>query len=233
MDQVPQSSFIPRQTGNAVLEPPRRRRGRLNLLSFFSLVSFFGALMLSVGVFLLKQTNVEMLESRKQELSERRNLFKQDDIESIRQLDTQIRTATYLLDGHVAPSVLLDLLERTTQDEIQYTDFAFARRPSGSVSVTMTGIAPRFNTVARQAMRFADENFFRRVIFSGLDKPIPEYVTFEVNFDIAKDAIAYDVDISALDTLDASVDVTTEGVASSTDEALDLEPVTGNDSNDL
>lgn len=129
--------------------------------------------------------------------------------------------------------MLLDLLERTTQDEIQYTDFAFARRPSGSVSVTMIGIAPRFNTVARQAMRFADENLFRRVIFSGLDKPTPDYVTFEVNFDIAKDAIAYDVDIPAVDTLDASGDAVTESATTTADDILDARPVTGNDANDL
>ena len=97
-----------------------------------------------------------------------------------------------LLGQHVSPSKLLDVLERSTQTEVQYTHLGFSRRPSGNVSVDMTGIAPRFNTVARQAQRFADEKqLFDRVIFSSLNKPDPNFVTFGVNLDISKASIAY------------------------------------------
>ncbi|MFM2374171.1 MAG: hypothetical protein RLZZ234_166 [Candidatus Parcubacteria bacterium] len=192
MDQVPQSSFIPRQSPNMVVEAPRARRGRLNLLSAVSLVCFFGALLLSVGVFLLKQGHVQSLENKKTELSEKRSFFRQEDIDSVRALDERIEAAETLMDGHISPSVLLTLLERTTQEEIQYRGFQFSRRPSGNVSVAMQGIAPRFNTVARQAQRYADEDLFSHVIFSGLDKPSPNFVMFQVDLDISKNAIAYD-----------------------------------------
>ncbi len=193
MDQAPQQSFIPRQTGNVIVQAPRKRRGRLNLLSVIALVFFFGALLLSVGVFVLKQSHEQLLESKKQELIAKRSFYKQDDIDAIRALSNRLDAAEYLLDSHVSPSVLLDLLERTTQEEIQYRGFQFGRRPSGNISVALEGVAPRFNTVARQAQRYADEQLFSHVIFSGLDKPNAQYVTFKVDLDIAKSAIAYDV----------------------------------------
>jgi hypothetical protein len=192
MDQVPQSSFIPRQSSNMVVDAPRKRRGRFNILSFISLVCFFGALLLSVGVFLLKQSHVQSLENKKNDLIAKRAIFKQDDIDSIRALDERMEAAEFLMDSHVSPSVLLDLLERTTQEEIQYREFQFSRRPSGNVSVALNGVAPRFNTVARQAQRYADEDLFTNVIFSGLDKPEPKFVTFQVDLDISKNAISYD-----------------------------------------
>jgi hypothetical protein len=145
-----------------------------------------------VGVFLLKQGHVQSLENKKTELSEKRSFFRQEDIDSVRALDERIEAAETLMDGHISPSVLLTLLERTTQEEIQYRGFQFSRRPSGNVSVAMQGIAPRFNTVARQAQRYADEDLFSHVIFSGLDKPSPNFVMFQVDLDISKNAIAYD-----------------------------------------
>lgn len=175
------------------MQAPRRRRGRLNVLSVLALICFFGALLLSVGVFVLKQSHVQLLESKKEELAAKRSFYKQDDIDAIRALDDRMNAAEYLLDSHVSPTILLDLLERTTQEEIQYRAFEFGRRPSGNVSVSLQGIAPRFNTVARQAQRYADETLFNHVIFSGLNKPGAQFVSFNVDLDISKNAIAYDM----------------------------------------
>jgi len=192
MDQVPQSSFVPRQAGNAVVQAPPRRRRRFNLLSFSAVIIFFSSLILAVAVFTLKQSRMQTLEERRTELSSKRALFNRDDIESVQLMDVRLKAATALLETHVAPSKLLEVLERTTQDQIQFNEFKFTRRPSGNVGVTMLGIAPRFNTVASQAQRYADQELFRRVIFSDLNQPEPEYVSFSVTLDIARDKISYD-----------------------------------------
>lgn len=207
MDQVPQSSFIPRQSGNMVAQPPRRKRGRLNLLSFFALVCFFGSIILAMGAFFLERGHENALREKKDELTRIEEQFDLDSIDNVRALDTRIRTTEYLIDNHISPSVLLDLLQRNTQEEIQFTMFQFARRPSNNVSVTMLGVAPRFNTVAKQAQRFADDSFFSHVIFSDLDKPEPQYVSFKVDLDISKEAIAYD-SIAPLVTEDVAEDAT-------------------------
>ena len=215
MDPVPQSSFIPRQAGNMVAEPPRKRRGRFNVLSFFAMIFFFGSIILAMGVWFLERNQEHTLTAKKDELAGKRSEFKQDSIDSIRELDTRIRTAEYLMDSHMSPSRLFDVLERTTQEHIQYTTFDLNRRPSGSVSVSMIGIAPHFNTVSRQAQRYADEvkeNRFARVIFSNLNKPAPDHVSFKVDMDIAKDQISYNApDNSVSDIIqNAAVDTSTQ-----------------------
>jgi len=217
MDPVPQSSFIPRQGGNMVAEPPRKRRGHFNVLSFFAMIFFFGSIILAMGVWFLERNHEHTLNAKKDELAGKRSLFKQDTMDSIRILDTRIRTAEYLMDSHVSPSRLFDVLERTTQEHIQYTSFDFGRRPSGNVSVSMAGIAPHFNTVARQAQRYADEvkeNRFSRVIFSNLDKPAPDHVSFKVDMDIAKDQISYNAPDHAVNDIiqNAAVDVPAQAV---------------------
>ena len=171
---------------------PPRKRGHFSILSFFAIVCFFGSIILAMGAYFLEVRHEATLVQKKEELAKKQESFRLDIIDSVRALDTRIRTAEYLMDGHVSPSVLLDILERSTQEEIQYTTFQFVRRPSGNVSVTMLGVAPRFNTVARQAERFASEKLFSHVIFSDLNKPDPKFVTFKVDLDISKDAIAYD-----------------------------------------
>lgn len=219
MDQVPQSSFIPRQSGNMVAQPPRKKKGRLNLLSFFALVCFFGSIILAMGAFFLERGHQNALLEKKAELSRIEDQFDLGAIDNIRSLDTRIRTTEYLIDNHISPSVLLDLLQRNTQEEIQFTRFQFARRPSNNVSVTMLGVAPRFNTVAMQAQRFADDNFFSHVIFSDLDKPEPQYVSFKVDLDISKDAIAYDsiAPLVADEGVEASVEESNDGLLGDSD----------------
>ncbi len=217
MDPVPQSSFIPRQAGNMVVEPPRKKGGSFNLLSFFSMICFFGTILLAVGVYFLERSHENRLEAKKIELASTRSEFKQDTIDSIRALNIRIRTAEYLMDGHISPSRLFDTLERTTQEHIQYTSFDFGRRASGNVSVSMIGIAPHFNTVARQAERYADEvkeNRFTRVIFSNLDKPSPDHVSFRVDMDIAQNQISYNApDTSVNDAIESASTTTSARVS--------------------
>ena len=221
MAPVPQTSFVPRQQpGNPVVKAPRRERRRLNILSFFAIVIFFGSLILSVGVFILKQATAESLTAKQKELSDKRSLFKRDDIESVQLLDARIRAADYLLESHVSPSKLLAVLETNTQEEIQYINFAFERRPSGNVGVSMEGVAPRFNTVARQAQRFSDEKLFRRVIFANLNKPSSSHVSFSVDVDITRDAIAYEAALPVPDTATSSSASTESRAASSAPAAV-------------
>ncbi len=192
MNPAPQQSFIPRQQpGVSIPTPPRRGKRRVNVLSLFAVVVFFGSLILSIGVFSLKQIHERTLSQRQEELRQQQTLFNTDDIQSAQLLDARIRVAEHLLDSHVSPSKLFSVLESTTQEEVQYTNFTFTRRPSGSISVSMEGVAPRFNTVARQAQRYADETLFRRVVFANLDKVTTESVKFSVDVDIARDSIAY------------------------------------------
>lgn len=219
MEQVPPTSFVPRPpTGPVVAAAPRRTR-RLNLLSFFAVIVFFGSIFTAGGVFVLKKMSDETLKAKREELSNKQTFLKKEDIESVQLLDARIKAATAVLDTHVSPSKLLEKLEATTQEEVQFTEFEFTRRSSGNIGVRMDGLAPRFNTVAAQAERFGEEDMFRRVMFADLNKnPDPEFVTFSVTLDIAGKELAYEVDPSTLQSTIPST--ATESVPSVSEEAV-------------
>lgn len=191
MEQAPRTSFIPKQgVGQSARVSVRRRGGFLGILSVLIIL---GSLLFSAGIYFYASYVERQLGVAQQELADKRQIFEPGSIEALRDLDMRIGTVTALLDSHVSPSLLLDALERTTQRNIQFTDFVFERRPSGNVGVEMGGIAQQFNTVALQADRFAAEPMFMDVVFGELDRTQEGNVTFKVNLEIAADALAYSV----------------------------------------
>lgn len=208
MEQAPRTSFIPKQgVGQSARVSVRRRGGFLGILSILLIM---GSLLFSAGIYFYASYTERQLGAAQQELADKRQLFAPGSIEGLRDLDMRIGTVTSLLNNHVSPSLLLDTLERTTQRNIQFTDFIFERRPSGNVGVEMTGIARQFNTVALQAERFAAEPMFMDVVFGELDRTQEGDVTFKVNLEIAADALAYSVSGSM--PLPVEVDNTAESM---------------------
>lgn len=222
MGPTPNTSFIPKQGSTRVTQTALRRHNRFNFIGFIAILLLVISVALAVAVFVYQRLSNSELESAKQELAEKRNTFQPGDIASIRELDARMATAQGLLEDHASPSKLLDVLERATQKDVQYVEFEFTRRPSGDISVKMKGVAPRFNTVALQAERFAQESLFSQIIFSNLNKTTSGGVTFQVNFDIAKEAIAYEAPIG---TLPPEEPIQTMEVSTSTEDVATSSPV--------
>ena len=195
MDQVPQTSFIPRPGMSS--SPVAGRRKRFNMLGALSAIMFFGSIALAIGSWLYDRAQSNQLDSMRQQLHDQKSGFNFDDLNDIRATDSRLKTVAGLVDAHISPSVLLDVLERSTQTDIQYTDMSLIRRPSGAVGVALKGIAPSFASIARQATRFSEEKKLLgegSVIFSDLNKDGKGAVTFAVTLDIPRSAIAYSID---------------------------------------
>ncbi len=168
MPETPKTSFIPKQTMGAVPGRAPRRRRHFNVFSFIGMVVFLCGLILAVGVFVYKDLSAKELERTKARLTEIKSSFSQGDIEALRELDRRIHVAKALLDQHLSPSVVFDMLESRTQKDTQFTNFSYERRESGSVEITLDGTALRFNTVALQSRQFASAAALKSAIFSEL-----------------------------------------------------------------
>lgn len=169
MGDTPNTSFIPKQSMGTVPKRAPRRKRSFSILSFVALVVFLGALLLSVGVFFYEDLTRDELAAKKQELADLKNTFSQSDIQNIQELDRRIEAAGALLAEHLSPSVVFDVLETTTQEELQYSTFSYKRNESGSAVVELSGEAARFNTVALQSQRFAGTDQLASAAFFGLD----------------------------------------------------------------
>lgn len=170
------------------------RRKRFNLLGFLSVIIFMGSVLLGIGAFIYDKMQTAELGTVRQKLTDEKTRFQFDILDEIRATDNRLKNAQTLIDAHVSPSILLDILERATQEDIQWTAMIFGRRPSGDVGVTLSGLTGSFNSVALQAVRFGEVSTLKEgsVIFTDLNKSEDGNVVFTVTLDIPREAIVFE-----------------------------------------
>ncbi len=200
--------------GTVPARAPRRRK-HFNVFGFIGMVVFLCGVILAVGVFVYKDLSQRELESTKAELQEIKNSFSQSDIQNIRELDRRIKVANVLLAQHLAPSMIFDMLEARTQEDISFTEFSYERRPSGSVEMVLNGEALRFNTVALQGRQFASAAALESAIFSDINvggeggEESNANITFTVTSELNESAIGYTaLPVSDTDTSTSSAPTT-------------------------
>ena len=196
-----------------------RRAVHFNVFNFVGMVVFLCGLILAVGVFIYKDLSERALIEQKQELEARKSSFSLSDIESLRELDRRITVATALLDRHLKPSLIFDMLEQRTLSNLSFEAFSYTRRPSGSVEVVLDGAAPRFNTVALQNRQFQNAATLSGVTFSDL-RVDETGVRFLVTSEADEQALRYtppaEAVIPAATTTMMNVEVSTSTPATAT-----------------
>jgi len=210
MADAPKPSFIPKQAAGGVFRRSSRRGRHFNILGFVGNVFFLCGMILSVGVYLYQGWSEEALAEKKRELTAIQESFNKDDIASLRALDRRLRLSLSLLDAHLSPSAIFDALEFRTQRGVQFTDFSYQRRESGSVEIALGGVAERFNTVGLQSRQLADAQFLASVLFSDLAVDEDGRVRFSVTGEGDVAALAYDVPAAAPEDVSAMATTTPE-----------------------
>lgn len=238
MVQSPKTSFIPKSTqGNVPSRGPTRKK-RFNVLSIAAVVIFLGVLILAVGVFFYERVSTQRLDAAKQELAEMKNTFNQSEIRSILELKQRMDVAELLLERHLSPSIVFDMLEARTQSEVQFEGFTYTRNESGSVFITLDGRTFSFNTVALQGSELRNTPVLDDVLFSniGIDSggEGSETIVFKVTTKANGDAIAYRVDEvpvaeEAQPTPDADAGEASADEAEATETENDAEAVSDDD----
>jgi hypothetical protein len=205
MADIPRSSFIPKQTSGAV--PSRiKKKKHFHALSYSATVILVASLALGGGTFFYKDYLASQLESEKQALNEERNRFNQSDIASVQELDYKLSVARLLLDTHISPSKVFDVLELTTREQVQFTDFAFSQQPSQNVSLSISGGTEEFKTVALQVLTYGRDALMSNADVTEIGNTIPsvesignsgvantEYsINFTVEGSLAAGALMYD-----------------------------------------
>lgn len=194
------------------------------------MVVFLGVLLTAVGVFFYERVSAQRLDDAKQELTAMKSNFSQSEIQSILELKQRIEVAELLLDRHLSPSVVFQMLEARTQSQVSFEGFSYTRNESGSVFVTLDGRTLSFNTVALQGSELRNTPVLDDVLFSnigidtGTGEGEPETVVFKVTTKANGDALAYRVTEVPEATTEASdAPASDEGVeeaeASEADEA--------------
>lgn len=196
------TSFIPKQSipkdGGA---PSVQRQVRPNPSG--SIVFFIGLIVMIVtvgsaaGVFLWKQFLETSISEKAATLERARDAFQPRLIQDLERLDRRITAAETLLDQHLAPSALFDLLANTTLTSVQFNSLSLnlAGDNGSPITLEMDGNALDFDSVALQSDVFGSNRFITDPIISGLDVA-GDLVSFNVSAEIGDRFLEYSLQVT-------------------------------------
>lgn len=130
--------------------------------------------------------------SKTDSLKKDRDAFDPATIQSLVRIDSRINNARVLLDKHIAPSAIFAFLSQQTLQNVQLTGLEYALQADGSATISTTGIADNFATVALQSDQFGANKLLKDVVFSDIAvDPRLGRVTFSVKATIDPALINY------------------------------------------
>ncbi|MDP3646431.1 MAG: hypothetical protein Q8R25_05070 [bacterium] len=164
-----QSSFIPRDAATPV-QSVVRRSGLYDLVMLVSVVLFVASVVLAIGVFLYVQFLNTESASKLAHLQRAKAAFEPALIQKLTRLDDRMRVADEVLASHIAPIMVLQILEQSTLQTVAFQSFDFKAPDSQNITITMSGVAQSVNSVALQADLFSKSTLITSPIFSGISR---------------------------------------------------------------
>lgn len=187
MDPQAGGSFIPKQP----LAGPTPRAGMTGLFFSIGLLLFLGSLGAAGAVFGYQQYLTSAIDSKDASLKATEDAFDPDAIDTLVRTDRRITEMQGLLQKHTAPSAIFALLGDLTLVSVQYSDFEYGGDPAGETTITLSGIADSFSSVALQSDQFGASKHLSNVVFSGITINDSGKVSFDVSATVSPAAISY------------------------------------------
>lgn len=191
MAQEFQTSFIPKKTFD--VGAPARPSSSTTLssvLSFIAVAIFVLSLLGAAGIFLYGRFLVSSIESKKESLERAKNAFEPELIRELSRLDAKLRISQDLLNEHLAPSGIFNLLEGITLETVRFTNMSYSIGEDG-VALVLQGEARSFASVALQSDEFGKNRSIMSPAFSGLTLDERGNVEFTVNAIIDPTTLSY------------------------------------------
>jgi hypothetical protein len=191
MAQEFQTSFIPKKTFDIGGPPARSSKASLSgIISFVAFIIFMVSIVGGVGVFLYGRFLIASIASKKESLERARAAFEPELIRELSRLDSKLRLSQSLLDAHVAPSGIFDLLESLTLETVRFTDMSYTMDDQ-SIRLSLSGEALSFASIALQSDEFGKNRRITEPVFSGLTLDEKGNVRFTVEALIDPSLLSY------------------------------------------
>lgn len=179
------TSFIPKkQVTSSRAGGPTFSSG-LGFLTLLTGVILVGVVIFAFGLFLYRVTLEQRIQSQILTLEEVKEQFDPNFISQATRLNSRIVSAGKILDRHLAPSAIFELLEDFTLTTVSFNSFEFADNVEGKVLIKGSGEGNDFESVVLQSDSFGKSGYMRDVLFSNLQPNSNGNVnfTFEATLD--------------------------------------------------
>lgn len=230
MAYIPRSSFS--STPGAIPSQIQKKH-KFRAFNILSSLIIIGTLMSTVGVFFYSGYAERQLNNAKAALQEESDVDNEKYIEEISLYQKKLSIATHLLDTHISPSHLFQILEDVTNETVQFKSLEFTYDPGFEMDLVVTGVTPEFASLALQEIKFQHDALFSDFVLTDIallaqesNVFAPKKVSFTVSGLFDKDLILYTgkKDQQALPVMEISAEPdASEPVASSTDTSINAE----------
>jgi hypothetical protein len=167
------------------------RGGGMGLFFFLALLVFLMSLLAAGGVFGYEQLLNKRIVDKDDSLRKAEGAFSAGTIQDLVRMDNRLVQAKTLLQKHISPSALFYFLSTITLERVQLTGMDMTMQPDGSASITLSGIADSFSSVALQSDQFGASKALRDVVVSGVSVAESGRVTFAVNATVDPALVSY------------------------------------------
>jgi hypothetical protein len=214
MDPRLQASFIPKKPlmehSAASASPPKS----INLFSLIGWLVLIVSICAAVGVFMYNSYLTTTINGLTNAIStvEAQYSASSASLSDYSRMDSRLKTATLLLNNHIAASPIFAFLDQNTAQNVRFLTFSFTLGPSSAantgpnsggsgagstvINVTLTGEAKSFNSLAVQANVFSANPLIQDPIISGIGLDLSGNVTFSVTARMNESILNYSDEIS-------------------------------------
>ena len=180
----------------------RHSSGAVSGLIFLVTLFFFVASLVAAGgAYVYTQAQVSALAQKKTDLEKTKGAFDPNAIQELTRVDARINSATLVLQKHIAASAVFGFLSEQTLQNVSFDKFTFAMNDDGSATISLSGQADSFSTIALQSDQFSKSRSIHDAVFSGINVGSSGNIIFTVKADVSSDVINF---LKALATTPAS-----------------------------
>jgi len=170
MQERVKTSFIPKASLKVERSRPQRSGGGtigiFNIIAVFLLVL---AVIGAVGVFGYEQYLKGSISGKRTSLERARAAFEPATIKELSRLNARLSVGEELLNQHRSYSRVFDEIEVLTLDSVRFSDFTLDETSPGLMTVSMSGAAASFNSLALQADSFGKSRIIQEPVFSDFN----------------------------------------------------------------
>lgn len=185
-----QTSFIPKKTFDVGPVPKAAASSVSGVISFIAVILLVLSVVSAAGVFLYERFLLTSIKNKEETLERAKSAFEPELIRELSRIDAKFTIGEQLLDSHVAPSGLLDLLEDVTLETVRFTGFSYLSDSEG-LRMTLQGEARSFASVALQSDELGRNRSLRETAFTDLTLDERGNVQFTVSAIIDPALVSY------------------------------------------
>ena len=173
---IPKKPIVPETSGPTPTSRP------VGLLSTISTILFFVAIICAIGVYVWEKYETQQSAKLAASIALVEKSFEPQLITQLQTLDTQLKSANSILANHTVVTPIFNVLASSTLPQVQFTKMSLIDDATKGLTVTMSGVANSYQTIAQESDVLGSTSAFKNVLFSNFVLTTSGQISFDLSF---------------------------------------------------